>query len=201
MTKLQEKIEQFIKEERGGGGIAGIWELIDGKKKPESILSDELLQHWKQIQDNTIYTVDVGIACLGNKSKLPDPPKKEDNESLDKYAKRLNRWINKRDITYQEWDTIKFTREDEFEKFIDYYQGTIESTIDGIIPSAANLSDSFTCRIRISGKGLKDLVLNFPYLFEVSEMDEFRELMQSQDTNFDKNTSFILELYLFRVTK
>jgi hypothetical protein len=37
----------------------------------------------------------------------------------------------------------------------------------------SRLPDSFSCRIRILGRGLKDLVLNFPYIFDVSEIDEF----------------------------
>ena len=41
---------------------------------------------------------------------------------------------------------------------------------DGI-SEIADLPDSFSARLRISGKCLLDLVLNFAYIFEVSEAE------------------------------
>ena len=35
-----------------------------------------------------------------------------------------------------------------------------------------DLPDSFSARLKISGKCLLDLVMNFPYIFEVSESEE-----------------------------
>ncbi|AUB41997.1 Serine protease, subtilisin family [Nostoc flagelliforme CCNUN1] len=42
LSELQKKIEKFIKEQHGGNTVAQIWEIIDGKKKPELILSPSL---------------------------------------------------------------------------------------------------------------------------------------------------------------
>ncbi|WP_199784799.1 hypothetical protein [Nostoc sp. 'Lobaria pulmonaria (5183) cyanobiont'] len=39
LSELQKKIEKFINEQYGGNRVAEIWEVIDGKKKPELILS------------------------------------------------------------------------------------------------------------------------------------------------------------------
>lgn len=55
------------------------------------------------------------------------------------------------------------------------------------------LPDSFSCRIQISGQGLEDLVFNFPYIFEVSEPDEFVELIQRQSLLGEKSDNFTLE--------
>ena len=175
LSKLGKKIGKFIREERGGGKVAEIWDLIDGIKKPEYILSPELMAHWDLVKDDQIYTVEVGIACVGIKSKLPNYPKRETNESDEHFEKRVNRWIDKRDFTYEKWDDIKFERENEFIEFIQNYKGEILNIDDGSIPQSAKLPDSFSCRLQISGKGLKDLVFNFPYLFDVSETDEFAE--------------------------
>lgn len=193
LTELQKKIEKFINEEHGGKKVAEIWDLIEGKKKPELIVSEELWQHWDQINEDQPYTVDVGIACLGSKAKLSDHPKRNDYKNDERYKNAVNRWINKRDQTYEEWDDIKSQREDELREFVEFYKGEIISMIDGIIPSVANLSDSFSCRIRICGKGLKDLVLNFPYLFDVSEPDEFKELIQNQENIEENELTFTLE--------
>jgi hypothetical protein len=50
LSELQKKIEKFINEQRGGNTVAQIWEIIDGKKKPELILSPnlytELYENW-----------------------------------------------------------------------------------------------------------------------------------------------------------
>ncbi|MEG4207328.1 S8 family peptidase [Microcoleus sp. Pol7_A1] len=182
LSELRKKIGKFIREEHGGGKIAEIWDLIDGIKKPEYILSPELMAHWDLVKDDQIYTVDVGIACVGLKSKLPDPPKRETNESDEHFEKRVNRWIDKRDLTYEKWDEIKYEREVEFTDFIQKsYQGKIvDDIVDGSIPQSAKLPDSFSCRITISGKGLKDLVFNFPYIFDVSEPDVVAEWVKKE---------------------
>ena len=193
LSDLQKKIELFIKEERGGNKVAEIWELIDGIKKPELILSPELWSQWEQVKDDQVYTVDVGIACVGTKSKFSDYPKRKDDESDEQFSGRVNTWINKRDITYQSWDDIQCERQDELEKFINFYNGEIQSFIEGEMVTGAVLPDSFSCRIQISGKGLKDLVLNFPYVFDVSEPDEFRELIQGQGLSDTDEPSFVLQ--------
>ncbi|MGK7896858.1 MAG: S8 family peptidase, partial [Xenococcus sp. (in: cyanobacteria)] len=193
LTNLQKKIEKFINEEYGGNKVAEIWDLIEGKKRPELIVSEELWEHWDQIKDNQIYTVDVGIACLGIQTKLSNYPKRKEDESDDKWTKRMNKWINKREITEQEWQYKKDERESYFIDFVNRHKGEILSIIDSIIPSAANLSDSFTCRIRICGKGLKDLVFNFPYVFEISEPDEFQEWTEGQGIIAQNESSFNLQ--------
>jgi hypothetical protein len=57
LTELQKKIEKFLKEERGGGTVPEIWDLIDGQRKPELILSPELWEHWDKVQDIAILIV------------------------------------------------------------------------------------------------------------------------------------------------
>jgi len=179
-SELQKKIEKFINEEKGGKKVSEIWDILDGTKRPEYILSPESLNHWNQIRDKHIYIVDVGVACVGTKSQLPDFQKRREGESDEKYTRRINNWINKRNLTYQQWDELKSQREDELTDFVRSapYHGEILNIVDGIIPSSSELSDSFSCRIQISGQGLKDLVLNFPYIFDVSEPDEFVEIIE-----------------------
>ncbi|MEP6501303.1 S8 family peptidase [Microcoleus vaginatus] len=167
-TELQKKIEKFIKAERGGGKVKAIWDFIDGSKRPEYILSPELLNEWQQIRDERIYTVNIGIACLGTKSQLSDFPRIKATESEERFTKRFTNWSKKRDLNYQQWKKIKLQRKDEFTQFIQAYKGEILNIVDGDIPEYSQLLDSFSCCLQISGNGLKDLVLNFPYTFEVS---------------------------------
>jgi hypothetical protein len=66
LTKLQQKISQFIAGERGGGKIAEIWQILEGRlARLEYILSPDLLTNWEAIVDEQSYTVDVSIACVG----------------------------------------------------------------------------------------------------------------------------------------
>ena len=193
LTDLQQKIQKFLSEQKGGGTVPEIWELIDGTKKLELILSPELWKHWNRVQDKQTYTVDVGFACIGTKTQLSNYPVRREGETTDKYSNRLNKWIGKRDITYQEWDDLKSIREDEVTKFIvSDYQGEILSIVDGETSKFVELPDSFSCRIQISGKGLKDLATNFPYIFEISEPDEFAELIQGQIVSESTESTFEL---------
>ena len=63
-------------------------------------------------------------------------------------------------------------RENELEEFVSAYDGAIVSMIDGETKALSMLPDSFTARLRIKGRGLKDLALNFPYVFEIVEPPE-----------------------------
>jgi hypothetical protein len=85
----------------GGGKVSEIWDIVEGFKKPEYILSPELLAHWNQVKDDQIYIVDVGIACIGTKVKLSDYPKPKPDESNEKFNKRVNNWLDKRNLTYE----------------------------------------------------------------------------------------------------
>ena len=195
LSDLQKKIEKFISEKHGGGKVAGIWEILDGTRRPDYILSPELLAHWDRIEDEQVYTVDVGVACIGTKSQLPDYPKGKPDESDDKFIERVNRWINERELREDLWDDLAWERQQELTRFVEDepYSGRILSIRDGAINLAARLPDSFSCRIQISGKGLKDLVFSFPYIFEVSEPDTFSELVQPQGLSDGDDSYFHLE--------
>jgi hypothetical protein len=191
-TNLQRKIEQFLKSEVGGGKIPEIWALLDGTRRPEYILSPELLEQWEQIQDNYIYTIDVGIACLGEKSKLPSVPKNRKNGAAPS-IRSIEKWISDRDLKLEEWDNLKIQRENEFEKFVTDYDGKVLDNFDGKPVGFSELPDSFSCRISISGKGLRDLVLSFPYIFDVSLPDDIHEDSSKTSQVSNSEIEFTLE--------
>jgi Subtilase family len=192
-TDLQKKIEQFINQERGGGKVPEIWDILDGTKRPEYILAPELQAQWGQIEDDRLYTIDVGIACVGEKSQLRAYPKPNENRTQEKDLIITQRWIEERDLTYQRWDEIKSKREDEFDLFVREYQGELLDITDGEIITHTELPDSFSCRISISGKGLRDLVLNFPYVFDVSLPDEVGDDLSGETELEEIAISFTLE--------
>lgn len=150
LTTLGEKINGFITSTRSTGKIADLWGIINGNRdqwRPEHILSPSLLKDWPNILDDQMYPIEVSIAFDQPLKKAPSP----------RFKKRLEVYQAERERR----DDEMMLRQNHFEKFINVY-GTLES-------SYVEIEDSFACEILISGKGLKDLVVNYPYVFEVKE--------------------------------
>ena len=152
LNALAERIELFVNEEHGGGKVADFWEITEGNQwKPEHILSDELYKRWPHIPDDEEFILDVGIAFDKPLNAEPDPSRRGGEKRLEKYREK----VLERDNLYDE-------RVDHFTEFIEFY-GKVDSIID--------LEDSFACLVTLSGAGLKDLVLNYPYVFEIVEKE------------------------------
>ncbi len=168
-----EKINDFAGAVRGSANIAKIHELHedpDRRLRLERILSDRLLTEWPQLREDATYVCDVGIVCLGN-FEIPAPPNRRKRELDQEWAHRQLQWAQERDRAYTQWDELRITRENEVEHFVASYGGKILNILDGQAVEAA-LPDSFTVRIAIVGRGLKDFVLNYPFLFEVVEPED-----------------------------
>lgn len=171
LNGLQQKIELFVEHEKGGGKIAGLWEILDVTQRLEYILSPKLQSIWNQIDNEQVYVVDVGIACdLYNESKHSGGKQTAQVESP--HLRNCScSYLNCKQQT-NIWYTAQSNRQEELKRFIAPYGGIIESDIESRLSNSACLSDSFSCRIQICGQGLKDLVFNFPYLFEVIEAED-----------------------------
>lgn len=173
MSNLAAKIDKFAKS--GQANVAALWEIVGGKSwRTEHILSPGLLAAWPSIRDNDQFVIDVGIACLGI-LQIPAHPEKRRKEysSEERYINAVVNWQRKRDEIYEQWDSLSYDRFMALTKLVEVYDGEIlSSMIEGTKDLASQLPDSFTCRLRLNGKGLRDFVLNFPYLFDVAEVDE-----------------------------
>jgi len=156
LQSLKQKIEGFAEETRGTAKIADFYEIITGDHsawKPNAILSDSLLETWQTIPDDAIVELEVSIAFGIPTPKKPDQTKSHGLVSRnEKYEKAtLDR------------DEKQYERENHFREFIEVY-GTISSSI-------VDLEDSLGCEITISGKGLRDLIVNYPFVFDIKEID------------------------------
>lgn len=194
LTQLQQKIENFITAQ-GNLQVAEIWNILEGRfERLEYILSPDLLARWDQIVDGHIYTVDVSIACVGLNPKFSDYPRKKENEDPERYARKIAKWTDKRDQTIQQWDELQQQREVDFQKFIADCSGQFIEHPSSDNPSKiATLPDSFSCKIEISGKGLRDLATNYPYVFEISESDQVAEPLTERAGETTDQPSFILD--------
>lgn len=176
LAYFQQKLNDFITSVEGSAGIAKIHELrqdLTQEERLSRILSDRLFAELPVFDTDAPHIVDVSISCQGN-WVLPKKPKK--GRLTDKsYAKKEAEWSQKRSEAYEQWDNLKDERLETIQQFIDFYQGEITGDT---APNSDAPPDYFELRIRIPGRGLKDLVLNHPYVFEVAEPDDI-ELPQS----------------------
>lgn len=170
LRSLTDKINLFAENQRGGGKIADLWQIFDGNRedwKPRHILSPSLLKKWNEINDIVVYEVEVSVAF--------DRPIKV---TLNPKSSRYDSQVAKYEGLMRERTDKMLERQDHFEDFIGFYNGKLISHI-------IELEDSFGCQISITGKGLKDLVINYPYVFEVSELENISGITGTDTGTFD----------------
>jgi hypothetical protein len=174
ITSFLAMLEGFSVQVRGSATIAQVHRLFDDPAQTDRlgrILSERLMAEWGSIGNERVYIVDIGIACAGTQ-EIPVPPKRGKRDTDAKWAAKEYEWSQARANAYALWDRIKIERENEITRFANFYHAEILHLIDGTEFDAGVLPDSFTIRLKIVGKGLKDFVLNYPFVFEVVEPED-----------------------------
>jgi hypothetical protein len=159
--KLKLRIERFSNDLNVS--TAYLWEINNGLGwKREFVLSPELNGKLDRLRDDDVLELDISIAC-----NLPvaNKPLKRENESDERYATRLNKW----EVKARQRDELQIGRYDQFEAII---------TIYGRIKQSFDYYDSFGIRAEITVKGLKDILFNYPYVFEIVEHDYLEGLFE-----------------------
>ena len=172
---FREKIQEFAGGIRGSATIARIHQLDaepDQTERLSRILSERLLSEWPTMVDAELYVVDLSIACTGT-WQIPKKPTRGKRATDEDWAKTEAEWATQRVESYVRWDELRIERVSAVEDFIHFYGGEILGDFDGFDNEASILPDSFTLRVRVVGAGIKDFVINYPYLFEVTEPDDF----------------------------
>lgn len=183
---LNQFVTQFSTNTYGSGIIAEVYEITSSETQNQRlsrILSPDLYTQWPMIQDGQEYIVDVGIGGVGT-HQIPNVPNRGKRDTDATWAQKEANWARARSEAYQLWDQIKIEREDEFESLVSHYEGEILNIFEEVAVDAVRLPDSFSVRIKISGRGLRDLTLNYPYIFEVVEPDDILVTLGS-DVQFD----------------
>jgi len=171
LTSFLQMVNAFAVQIHGSATVASVHRLFDDPDQTDRlrrILSDHLLAEWPRINDEQLYVVDIGIACAGIQ-EIPSYPTKGKRDTDADWARKERDWSQARSDAYNAWDDLKVAREGEIERFAQFYLAEILHLVDGAPFDAAVLPDSFTVRLRINGKGLKDFILNYAYIFEVVE--------------------------------
>ena len=173
LSEFAKMVQGFSVAIHGSATIASVHKLYDDPNQSDRlrrVLSEHLFDGWAALADHQSLIVDVGIACTGTR-EIPTVPRRGKRDSDADWARKENTWSKARAEAYDAWDDLSSKRQTELVDFVHSYDGEVFE-ISHDVQSPAVLPDSFTIRVRISGKGLKDLVLNYPFVFEVVEPDD-----------------------------
>ena len=180
LTAFQSQLSNFASAVRGSGNVAKIHELrtdLSQDERLNRILTESLRSEWPSIADDSLYIFDVSVTCIGNWD-VPRPFRKRSNWSDDTNNRHMEKRATEIAEAYMKWDELQYARSEEAKKIVRFYNGQVMNEFHGRPSGDQTIPDYFTLRLRISGKGIRDLVLNFPYIFEVAEPDEIKTPQQ-----------------------
>lgn len=165
---LFSKTEDFINEVSSKCNTpARVYAFHEDKSRFNKIFGSNLMSLWEQVNDDHKYELDVSISCSGNIFNLEQEPSPPEGISIVEFkqSRRYQNWQKKYFEAYDLWDELKLKREGQFEEFISHYHGElISSYVDGE-QTFLDFCDSFSVRVKVSGKCLKDLAYNFSPIF------------------------------------
>lgn len=170
LNDFLQKVDGFISNNRGTGNIAKVYALHGDNDRLKRILSDDLYNQWNTLNDDNIYTVEISVSCAGIMTP-PNLPKKTNEATDEAYNAKI---ANKKTQYENEIEHIAIEREAQIENIVSAYNGIF-------LTSFISEGDSFSVTLQICGKGLRDLVLNYAYIFEVSFKSEI--LTENANTN------------------
>lgn len=167
-------VNGFAVAVHGSATIASVHRLYDDPNQADRVqrvLSERLFQLWPNVPNDRLFVVDVGVACTGTK-EIPKPPERGKRDSDASWAKKQAEWSQLRAEAYEAWERLCDERQAELIAFVHGYGAEIMHMVQDDAVAVAVLPDSFSVRLKIRGAGLKDLVLNYPYIFEVVEPED-----------------------------
>lgn len=167
-NKLQAKISRFETEQNAN--TAYLWEIDNGIGwKRKYILTPQLDEKLDHLSDDVVLELDISIAC---NIHVSDKPLKNEEETDERYERRLNKWKEKAILR----DEVYRARYEQFNNIVSIY-GQIRQEID--------FNDSFGARVELSVKGLKDILYNYPYVFEIAEHDYLEGVFEEASDSAD----------------
>ena len=198
--KLESVLSAFEKgtgSKTAGSSILDIFEEPGDQRRLDIILSPEV-QRLQPLQDDQTYTFDLAIQTAASTHQVAWPRvKKRKDEPDDDFLRRreelrLEAWQE----ACMEWDEKAEERVEEVRAFVREYNGEILSDMSADSPGQGEkgmvFPDSVQIRVRMSGKGFRDVIWNFAHLFEVTvppELQTFYEV--SNDVNEEDRVEIV----------
>ena len=182
-TKLEEVLKEF--EAGTGGLVAGsslldIYDRPDDARRLKNILSPDVLAQWP-LDDATLYTFDLGIQTATSTRDVKWPRVRKRNAETEEQfqqrreAERREAWI----AADTEWQSKAEARVNELQPFLQHYGGELLSgmmSADGQHQESGMVfPDSVQVRVKMNGAGFKDVIQNFPHLFDATLPPELQQ--------------------------
>lgn len=159
LTSFQEKVNKFLSNEGQYKNTASkIWEIkIDENWRRDELLKGDLKSIWDNLQDDVSYTVELGVSCyIHNKKKYPN----SSDFSPEQYIQKVQEFNAHVESLNIQRDEKQIERESEITKYLQIYGGELYDIWDSD-------TDAVYFKISINGRGLRDIVITYQYLFEV----------------------------------
>lgn len=176
-ARLRQVIDDFeLSGGRGqGGSILEVFTGPDDPRRLDQILTSDIRSFYP-FEDARIYTLDFGIHSAESTRRVhfrASRRRKKGGETEEAFqARREAEHQQVRQAATDAWHDQAEQRFFELERFVSAHGGTI---VDGPISEAEHevssslvFPDSFQVRVRANGACVRDIVLNFPHLFEVA---------------------------------
>lgn len=158
--KFEENLRQFLTET----GIykntaAKIWEIADNEGRIQHLLKGDIKEVWGSIQDDEVYTVEIGVYC--SVLNLLEFPERSEFDDLSVYEQKLEEYNREERELLIQRDQLQIQREDEINNYVTDYNAVLHDEWD-------NSVDAVFFKISIVGNGLRDMIFTYPYLYKVS---------------------------------
>lgn len=184
-TKLYQVLNDFgagTGSATAGSSLLDVYTQRDDVRKLDEILTQEVRAQWP-FDPRRTYTFDLAIQTATSTRDMRWPTvRKRGSETEEEFLAR--RESARREAWYEaldEWQEKAEARVEELRPILSHYGGDFLSGVvsdDGIeTESGMVFADSVQIRVRMSGAGFQDVVLNFPHLFEVSLPPELQEVI------------------------
>ena len=180
LATFQQLATDFEHEVHGATAMASILDVYDDGRSNDrlnKILSPELLAIWPLVDTNT-YVLDVSIQTAGLGTEVSNPPKQRKKETAEDFEQRKEAWGAEWRAVEVKWDETQIETEEQLSGFLRPYGGQVIDQVGGqptVEGGVVKLPDSFSARIRMSGKGFTDLIKNYSRVFEASLPEDIEQ--------------------------
>lgn len=181
-ARIKEVLDAFAAAAEGGGAAAFVLEVFAGPgdmHRISRILDSQVLPLWP-FADDQVFIFDLSIQTAASLRTVTFPRvKKRRHESPEEFAarKRVVRDAVLVDAS-DRWAEAAELRFQELVDLVHHYQGELLTGMANAPEEVAErgvvFADCFQTRVRMSGRGFKDVVLNSPHLFEVAMPEDIQ---------------------------
>lgn len=192
-SKLYKVLEEFgagAGALTAGSSLLDIYEQRDDQRKLAEILAPEVLGLWP-FDGEMVYTFDLAIQSATSTRDLawPRVSRRQRETEAEFVARREAARLSARMDAEDQWLDNAEARVRELDPFIQHFEGQFITGViseEGITTDSGMVfADSVQIRVKMRGEGFRDVIMNFPHLFEVTVPPELQGSLQAETALFE----------------